>query len=107
MQVLLSPFNHFTLALHPVTGLVLANRLSTASSCSADITTSSCPPPLRVGVVEAGIHRPNDPLINVPTAGNLLGNAAVGSLIGNPLYDWMFQSVPQAGLGGAKLQYPR
>ncbi len=81
-------------------GLVVANRLSAPP-------TSKNASPLRVGVIEAGQHFPDDPLINVPTAGNLLGNANVGTLIGNPMYDWCFESVPQAGLDGLVIQYPR
>lgn len=79
-------------------GLVVANRLSAPSKNAA---------PLRVGVIEAGPYLPDDPLINVPTAGNLLGNANVGTLIGNPTYDWRFESVPQPGLDGLVVQYPR
>jgi hypothetical protein len=81
-------------------GLVVANRLSA-------LPTSENAPPLRVGVIEAGQYLPEDPLINVPTAGNLLGNANVGTLIGNPTYDWCFESVPQVGLDGLVIQYPR
>ena len=81
-------------------GLVVANRLSAPP-------TSKNASPLRVGVVEAGQYLPDDLLINVPTAGNLLGNANVGTLIGNPTYDWCFESVPQAGLDGLAIQYPR
>lgn len=82
-------------------GLVLASRLS------APPTGNSTVPPLRVGVIEAGLHRPGDPLIDIPTAGNLLGNAEVGTLLGNPEYDWGFRSVPQESLGGGVVQYPR
>ena len=81
-------------------GLVVANRLSAPP-------TSQNTSPLRVGVIEAGLDLPEDPLINVPTAGNLLGNANVGTLIGNPTYDWCFESVPQPGLDGLVVQYPR
>jgi choline dehydrogenase-like flavoprotein len=81
-------------------GLVVANRLSAPP-------TSKNTSPLRVGVIEAGQYLPDDPLINIPTAGNLLGNANVGTLIGSPTYDWCFESVPQAGLDGHVLQYPR
>jgi choline dehydrogenase-like flavoprotein len=81
-------------------GLVVANRLS-APPTSKDLS------PLRVGIIEAGQYLPEDPLINVPTAGNLLGNANVGTLIGNPTYDWLFESVPQPGLDGLVIQYPR
>ncbi|KAI0304334.1 hypothetical protein B0F90DRAFT_1815682 [Multifurca ochricompacta] len=81
-------------------GLVVANRLSAPP-------TSKIASPLRVGVIDAGPYLPEDPLINVPTAGNLLGNANVGTLVGSPTYDWCFESVPQAGLGGLVLQYPR
>ncbi|KZV66002.1 GMC oxidoreductase [Peniophora sp. CONT] len=82
-------------------GLVLASRLS------APPTGNSTRPPLRVGVIEAGLHRPGDPLIDIPTVGNLLGNAEVGTLLGNPDYDWGFRSVPQESLGGGVVQYPR
>jgi choline dehydrogenase-like flavoprotein len=81
-------------------GLVVANRLSAPP-------TSKNASPLRVGVIEAGRYLPEDPLINIPTAGNLLGNANVGTLIGNPTYDWCFESVPQPGLDGLVIQYPR
>jgi choline dehydrogenase-like flavoprotein len=81
-------------------GLVVANRLSAPP-------TSENASRLRVGVIEAGQYLPEDPLINVPTAGNLLGNANVGTLIGNPTYDWCFESVPQPGLDGLVVQYPR
>jgi hypothetical protein len=81
-------------------GLVVANRLSA-------IPTSKNVSPLRVGIIEAGQYLPEDPLINVPTAGNLLGNANVGTLIGNPTYDWLFESVPQPGLNDLVVQYPR
>jgi choline dehydrogenase-like flavoprotein len=81
-------------------GLVVANRLSASP-------TSKNASPFRVGVIEAGQYLPDDPLINVPTAGNLLGNANVGTLIGSPTYDWCFESVPQAGLDGLVIQYPR
>ena len=81
-------------------GLVVANRLS-----APPLSKKSAP--LRVGVIEAGPYLPDDSLINVPTAGNLLGNANVGTLLGNPTYDWCFESVPQPGLDGLALQYPR
>jgi choline dehydrogenase-like flavoprotein len=81
-------------------GLVVANRLSAPP-------TSKNASPLRVGVIEAGQYLPEDPLINVPTAGNLLGNANMGTLVGNPTYDWCYESVPQAGLDGLVVQYPR
>jgi choline dehydrogenase-like flavoprotein len=81
-------------------GLVVANRLSASS-------TSKNASPVRVGVIEAGQYLPDDPLINVPTAGNLLGNANVGTLVGSSTYDWCFESVPQAGLDGHVIQYPR
>ena len=55
-------------------GLVLANRLS------EDEKTS-------VLVVEAGEHRPDDPLINTPGLMAALGD--------NPTYDWMFRTTPQ------------
>ncbi|KAI0052741.1 GMC oxidoreductase [Auriscalpium vulgare] len=76
-------------------GPVLANRLSASPSS------------LRVGLIEAGADRPVDPLINTPTAGNLLGNAHVGTLLGNPTYDWELKSAPQPALNGQELQYPR
>ncbi len=81
-------------------GLVVANRLSAPP-------TSKNASQLRVGVIEAGQYLPDDPLINVPTAGNLLGNANMGTLIGSSTYDWCFESVPQAGLDGHVIQYPR
>ncbi|KAJ3512073.1 hypothetical protein NLJ89_g3731 [Agrocybe chaxingu] len=80
-------------------GMVLANRLSASTN-----------PSLKVGVVDAGTFNPNgDPLIDVPiyNSGSIILNNASTSTIGNPQYDWMFQSVPQAALNNRILDYPR
>ena len=58
-------------------GLVLAARLSED-------------PNVRVGVVEAGLSRLEDPNVELPTGAALMLN--------NPDYDWKFQSVPQVGV---------
>ncbi len=66
-------------------GCLLANRLS------AD-------PRRRVLLIEAG-RRDDHPWIHIP----------VGYLycIGNPRTDWLYQTEPEAGLGGRRLRYPR
>ncbi len=68
-------------------GCVLANRLS------ADPSTS-------VLVLEAG--RPDwiwDPLIHMP--------AALTMVIGNPLYDWRYESEPEPYMGGRRVYHGR
>lgn len=55
-------------------GLVLAARLSEE-------------PHIQVGVIEAGSLRLDDPKVNLPTG--------PGQMMGDPNYDWNFESVPQ------------
>lgn len=68
-----------------VSGLVLAARLSEV-------------PSLRIGVLDAGTYRPNDPLLTIP--------AQFGAALGNSTYDWSFSSVPQSNLGGRVIAEP-
>lgn len=81
-------------------GLVVANRLSAPRSLD---TT-----PLRVGVIDAGWSASEgDPLIDIPYGANIfLGNSSA-STVGNPKYDWMYQTVPQPALDGRIIGYPR
>ncbi|KAI0066975.1 alcohol oxidase [Artomyces pyxidatus] len=74
-------------------GLVLARRLTEN-------------PKITVGILEAGEYRPGDDLIEVPTGGDAVANSTA-STIGNPDYDWMFKSTPQAHLNGSVISYPR
>jgi len=81
-------------------GLVVANRLSAATAHSSK--------PLRVGVIEAGGFTPSgDPLVDIPFGANIYTSTPEASTVGNPKYDWMFQSVPQAALDGHVIGYPR
>lgn len=66
-------------------GLVVAARLSEN-------------PNITVGVLEAGSAAFDEPLINVP--------GRYGESLGSQ-YDWKFETVPQAGLNGRKLAWPR
>ncbi|KAI0709499.1 GMC oxidoreductase [Earliella scabrosa] len=79
-------------------GLVVAARLSED-------------PSVTVGVIEAGEWHPDAPGINIP--------GMMGSVIGNPQFDWAFMTVPQRhannrpifqprgkGLGGSSLVRP-
>ncbi|MEE2981373.1 MAG: GMC family oxidoreductase N-terminal domain-containing protein, partial [Pseudomonadota bacterium] len=66
-------------------GCVLANRLSED-------------PGHRVLLLEAG-GSGTSPFIQMP--------AANGFLFGRPAYDWGYNSVPQPGLGGRRMYYPR
>jgi choline dehydrogenase-like flavoprotein len=66
-------------------GLVVAARLSED-------------PSVTVGVLEAGGVGIGDPAIDVP--------GLYGSTIGTK-YDWQFETVPQPGLAGRRLPWPR
>ncbi|KAG9018036.1 hypothetical protein FRB90_012539 [Tulasnella sp. 427] len=67
-------------------GLAVAERLSENSN-------------IVVGVIEAGQHLPNDPLIFTP--------ALFGYAQSQPTYDWMLETVPQTALDGKVLEQPR
>ncbi|KAI0083871.1 alcohol oxidase [Irpex rosettiformis] len=67
-------------------GLALASRLADDHS-------------VQIGVIEAGVYHPIDPLIDIP------GNVGVGE--GHPDLDWAFKSVPQPGLNGNQMPVPR
>ncbi|OCK80451.1 GMC oxidoreductase [Lepidopterella palustris CBS 459.81] len=66
-------------------GLVVAARLSENEN-------------ITVGVLEAGPASFLDPIINVP--------GRFGESLGTK-YDWQFETTPQPGLNGRKLQWPR
>lgn len=51
-----------------------------------------------VGVIEAGCHARNEETIDIP--------AYYGRSLGGQ-YDWKFETVPQPGLGGRALPWPR
>lgn len=53
----------------------------------------------RVGVLEAGEFRPNDPLLDTPQFW--------GGALGKPEYDWAFFTTPQKDLGGRPVFSPR
>ena len=65
--------------------------LAVAARLSEDPNTT-------VGVLEAGPASFDDPLINVP--------GRFGESLGTK-YDWQFNTIPQAGLNGRKLSWPR
>ncbi|KUJ15213.1 alcohol oxidase [Mollisia scopiformis] len=67
-------------------GSVLAARLSSN-------------PSLRILVLEAGQNRNEDPNVRVPGFSKYL--------LGNPSYDWQFQTSPEEGLNGRVIQQPR
>ena len=66
-------------------GLVVASRLSEN-------------PNIRVGVLEAGPSALDEPLINIP--------GRFGESLGTN-YDWKFETVPQDGIMGRQLAWPR
>ncbi|GLB41519.1 putative GMC oxidoreductase family protein [Lyophyllum shimeji] len=67
-------------------GLLLANRLSAN-------------PRYTVGVIEAGLYQPDEPLINVPGLfGHSLGNASL---------DWLISTTLQPGIHNRSLPQPR
>ncbi|TDL26394.1 alcohol oxidase [Rickenella mellea] len=67
-------------------GLPLATRLSEDSS-------------VKVGLIEAGVLRFNDPLVDTP--------GFAGQDEGNLNYDWNFTTVPQTSAGGRQIAQPR
>jgi choline dehydrogenase-like flavoprotein len=67
-------------------GSLLAARLSSNSS-------------LRVLVLEGGRNRNDDANVRTPGLSR--------KLLGNPSYDWQFQTSPEAGLNGRVIQQPR
>jgi choline dehydrogenase-like flavoprotein len=54
-------------------------------------------PNVKVGIIEAGKLRLDDPLVDIPTM--------FLQMLGNPDYDWMYKTVPQVSLGGERLQF--
>ncbi|KAJ7643355.1 alcohol oxidase [Mycena polygramma] len=68
-------------------GLALANRLTEGSN-------------ITVGVIEAGINHPGNPTLEIPEYA-LPGGA------GDATYDWLFETVAQAGVNGRPISQPR
>ncbi|CEL61578.1 hypothetical protein RSOLAG1IB_10142 [Rhizoctonia solani AG-1 IB] len=79
-------------------------------------------PKTTVGVIETGEYLPDDPLINTPCRArkNLFSFservlirgcsrriASAFGIYGNPKYDWLFKTVPQANVNNRVLNLPR
>lgn len=56
-------------------------------------------PSLRIPVLEAGENRNEDANVRVPGFSR--------NLLGNPSYDWQFETSPEKGLNGRVIQQPR
>ena len=56
-------------------------------------------PSVTVGVIEAGLWRPEDPKINYP--------AFIGQSLMNPDYDWCLETEPEEHSNGRKYTWPR
>ncbi|SAM80724.1 related to Glucose dehydrogenase [acceptor] precursor [Ustilago bromivora] len=56
-------------------------------------------PSITVGVIEAGLWRPDDPKINYP--------AFIGQSLMNPDYDWCLETEPEQHSNGRKYAWPR
>ena len=69
----------------------------TAGLCVAARLTEN--PSVKVGVVEAGANRMDDPQITTPSL--------YPTLIGREKYDWCYESVPQPALNGKTMSQPR
>lgn len=69
----------------------------TAGLCIAARLTEN--PEVKVGVLEAGQNRMEDPQVYTPSL--------YPSMIGREKYDWCFESVPQESAGGKKYSMPR
>lgn len=79
-----APFDYLVIG-GGTAGLVVAARLSED-------------PAIRVGVLEAGPAVFDDPIIDIP--------GRFGDALGTK-YDWQFETIPQPGLNGKKLAWPR
>ena len=69
----------------------------TAGLCIAARLTES--PDVKVGVLEAGSNRIDDPQVYTPSL--------YPTLIGREKYDWCFETVPQESANGKKYSMPR
>lgn len=69
----------------------------TAGLCVAVRLTEN--PNVRVGVLEAGSNRMDDPQITTPSL--------YPTLIGREKYDWCYNSIPQPALNGKTMSQPR
>lgn len=69
----------------------------TAGLCVAARLTEN--PDVKVGVIEAGADRMDDPQVSTPSL--------YPTLIGREKYDWCFQTVPQEGAGNKRMSQPR
>jgi len=79
-----APFDYLVIG-GGTAGLVVAARLSED-------------PSIRVGVLEAGPAVFDDPIIDIP--------GRFGESLGTE-YDWKFETIPQPGINGRKLAWPR
>lgn len=69
----------------------------TAGLCIAARLTEN--PDVKVGVLEAGQDRTDDPQVYTPSL--------YPTMIGREKYDWCFETVPQDGASGKKYSMPR
>jgi choline dehydrogenase-like flavoprotein len=69
----------------------------TAGLCIAARLTEN--PDVKVGVLEAGSNRIDDPQVYTPSL--------YPTLIGREKYDWCFETVPQENANGKKYSMPR
>jgi len=56
-------------------------------------------PSVHVGLIEAGLFHPNDPIVDIPEK--------AGTAVGNATYDWLFTTVPQVHAAGRIIQEAR
>jgi len=72
--------------------------------------------PFKVGVIEAGAYYPDEPRINIPGKAVLANCFAclwsypfpgMPAVAGDPQFDWMLMTTPQAGLANAVHLVPR
>lgn len=69
----------------------------TAGLCVAARLTEN--PDVKVGVIEAGADRMDDPQVSTPSL--------YPTLIGREKYDWCYMSEPQPGAGNKRMSQPR
>jgi choline dehydrogenase-like flavoprotein len=79
-----------------VFGIIIIGAGTAGSLLAARLSTN---PALQILVIEAGHNRNDDANVRTPSLWR--------NLLRNPIYNWQFQTSPEAGLRGRVIQQPR